>query len=102
MEVRLISRCATPEGLETRKGYMTLHLLDPHTSSCHTVGACSATNCSHPMVTVASRFSNPEGFQTHRGFMALDLLDPHTSSCHTVGACNKLLPPHGDGGLEVQ
>ncbi len=80
---RLISRWSSPEGLEIRTGFMTLHLLHPHTAVCHTVKAnCSAIG-SHPMVTAASRFSNPEGLQTHRGSMALDLLHPHTPALIT-------------------
>lgn len=72
-----ISRWPSPEGLETRTGFMTLHLLHPHTGLYHTVKAKGSAIGSHPMVTAASRFSNPEGLQTHRGSMALDLLHPY-------------------------
>lgn len=39
LEVRLISRYVNPEGLGTRKGFITLHLRHPHADPYQTVGA---------------------------------------------------------------
>jgi len=80
LEIHLISRCATPEGLETRKGSMTLHLLHPHASPCQTVEPIVGAFGSYHTVTAASWFRNPEDLQTHGGFMTLVPSHPHAHS----------------------